>query len=62
MKTGKDTTMAERISAHRTLPASPQAIFDVLADPDGGSGEVGGTGAGDTAAHPDNRCGWAPEA
>ena len=35
MKTGKDTTMAERISAHRTLPASPQAIFDVLADPDG---------------------------
>lgn len=27
--------MAERISARRTLPASPQAIFDVLTDPDG---------------------------
>ena len=32
---GKDTTWAERISAHRTLPASLQAIFDVLTDPDG---------------------------
>lgn len=27
--------MSERISAQRTLPAPPEAIFDVLTDPDG---------------------------